>query len=154
MSKGWRDIQVSQELYDEIIAVEKKIAKTAIPAPEKVQKQKAPKKYYERINCRKGAYKGLTYKRNEWKNTENAEKVQFPAWCTYYTKGKHRQIRFGLINKRYDYNNDVHYQLIDINEQTFRSNYIIEYLSLENLINDYYITIGEAKLIFKEGEDD
>ena len=44
MSKGWRDIQVSQELYDEMIAVKKKIAKTAIPAPEKVQKQKAPKK--------------------------------------------------------------------------------------------------------------
>ena len=116
-------------------------------SPTKPPIKKVSKQYYQRINLRKGAYKGLTYKKNEWKNTENAEKVQFPAFCTYYTDTRYGQIRFGQINKLGTYS----YQLIDINGQAQCTNFVADFASLENLINRYHITIGEAKLLFREG---
>ena len=122
-------------------------------SPTKPPIKKVSKQYYQRINLRKGDYKGLSYKRGAWENTENEQKIQFPAWCTYYS-GKidaEDQIRFGQINKRYNDGGGIFYQLVDVNEQTCRDNFVVEYCNLANLINHYSITIGEAKFLFREG---
>ena len=133
MKNKWIDVQVSQIVFDDMCE-----RYNAIP-PKKKKKE--------------GEYSSLPYLEviitgKEAKNKfEDFSKVMFPALCLY---GWSETKRLGCINCAF-INEEIAYELHDMDEQHDEINRQSGFESLEKLNECYNIEIVKAKIIAKRG---
>ena len=136
--KGWKDIQVSQRLYDEITD---RITQGARLPKVKKENTKKDVPYLEVIVTGNPSKKRF----------ENLERVKFPAFCIY---GWNKEY-VGVINMAFlgTESGDPTYELHDITQQHNGINRQSGFSSLKEMHELYNIReIVKAKIIIKRGQ--